>query len=205
MANIVFYKDSPETFECDIRIEGASSSNTKARLILDFADKILMFRGKIDGSKVTIPIPKLSEVNSVGGVATLEVIADGAYFESWESTFELKNKKAVAVSEVRINRDAKIIVERVSKKTEPQIRQTAPKSKLLRESCSPGSVDFVKQTFSKFSRLSAEQKVTVTRAMKQYKPPKNIVEWASKVFVDPTQPYAKYCMYELQRGFEKKR
>ncbi len=53
------FTDKPETFECDIKIEGASLSNSKARLVVETTDYSLLFNGKINSNgKSSIPIMK---------------------------------------------------------------------------------------------------------------------------------------------------
>jgi len=103
MSNIVFYKDPVDTFECDIKVDGASASNTKARLVLEFQNKSLLFNGSIHNGRVSVKIPKLSEIDEHTGNTTLEIIADQTFFEAWKSNFELKNKKNVTVNEIKIN------------------------------------------------------------------------------------------------------
>ena len=54
------FTDKAELFECDIKIEGASLSNSKARLVVETNDYSLMFNGKISSQgKCEIPIKKL--------------------------------------------------------------------------------------------------------------------------------------------------
>ena len=44
------FTDKAELFECDIKIEGASLSNSTARLVVETNDYSLMFSGKINSS-----------------------------------------------------------------------------------------------------------------------------------------------------------
>ena len=54
------FTDKAELFECDIKIEGASLANSKARLVVETNDYSLMFNGKISSQgKCEIPIRKL--------------------------------------------------------------------------------------------------------------------------------------------------
>lgn len=93
------FRDKPESFSCDISLEGASIGDTQARLILETSDWNLLFEGKIDSNgKCTIPIKKLSILNEgVTGNIRLEVIADGTVFTPWEDEFKVKTSKKVAV------------------------------------------------------------------------------------------------------------
>ena len=97
------YTDKSELFECDIKIEGASLSNSTARLVVETNDYSLMFNGKINSSgKCEIPIRKLKGLidESSNGNIRLEVIADDTYFTPWKSDFAIEASKKVTV-EVR--------------------------------------------------------------------------------------------------------
>ena len=94
------FTDKAELFECDIKIEGASLSNSKARLVVETNDYSLMFNGSItsDG-KCKIPIRKLKgliDETSKGNIR-LEVIAEDTYFTPWKSDFEIEASKKVTV------------------------------------------------------------------------------------------------------------
>jgi hypothetical protein len=93
------YKDKSENFSCDVMVEGASISDTKARLILESDDWTLMFEGDIDRSgKCNIPIRKLNILEEgVVGKIKLEVIADNTVFVPWEDDFKVKMSKKVTV------------------------------------------------------------------------------------------------------------
>jgi len=94
------FTDKAELFECDIKIEGASLSNSTARLVVETNDYSLMFNGKINNSgKCEIPIKKLKgliDENSKGNIR-LEVIAEDTYFIPWKSEFEINASKKVTV------------------------------------------------------------------------------------------------------------
>ena len=92
------FTDKAETFECDIKIEGASLTNSKARLVIETKDYSLLFHGKINSSgKCTIPVKKLKGLidESSKGDIRLEVIAEDTYFTPWESKFEIEASKKV--------------------------------------------------------------------------------------------------------------
>jgi len=94
------FTDKSELFECDIKIEGASLSNSTARLVVETNDYSLMFNGKINSSgKCEIPIKKLKGLidESSKGNIRLEVIADDTYFIPWKSEFEINASKKVTV------------------------------------------------------------------------------------------------------------
>ena len=94
------FTDKAELFECDIKIEGASLSNSKARLVVETNEYSLMFNGKINSSgKCEIPIRKLKGLidESSKGNIRLEVIAEDTYFIPWKSEFEINASKKVTV------------------------------------------------------------------------------------------------------------
>ena len=112
------FTDKSETFECDIKIDGASLSKSKSRLIVETKDYSLMFTGKIDSTgKCKIPIRKLKGLidESTKGSIKLEVIADDTFFTPWESTFEIEASKSVTV-EVKSQSNKKVLREKVQVK-----------------------------------------------------------------------------------------
>ena len=113
------FTDKPETFECDIKIEGASLSNSKARLVVETKDYSLMFNGKISSAgKCSIPIKKLKGLidESSKGDIRLEVIAEDTYFTPWESKFEIEASKKVTVEVKSQTSNKDIIKEKVQVK-----------------------------------------------------------------------------------------
>jgi len=107
------FTDKAELFECDIKIEGASLSNSKARLVVETNDYSLMFNGSINSSgKCKIPIKKLKGLidENLKGNIRLEVIAEDTYFTPWESEFEIEASKKVTV-EVKSQSNKKVIKE----------------------------------------------------------------------------------------------
>ena len=107
------FTDKSELFECDIKLEGASLSKSKARLVVETSDYSLLFKGEINSSgKCEIPIRKLKgliDENTTGNIR-LEVIAEDTYFTPWESDFEVDASKKVTV-EVKSQTTKKPIVE----------------------------------------------------------------------------------------------
>ena len=107
------FTDKSELFECDIKLEGASLSKSKARLVVETKDYSLLFKGDINSSgKCEIPIRKLKgliDENTTGNIR-LEVIAEDTYFTPWESDFEVDASKKVTV-EVKSQSTKKPIVE----------------------------------------------------------------------------------------------
>ena len=107
------FTDKSELFECDIKLEGASLSKSKARLVVETSDYSLLFKGEINSSgKCEIPIRKLKGLidESTTGNIRLEVIAEDTFFIPWESDFEVDASKKVTV-EVKSQTTKKPIVE----------------------------------------------------------------------------------------------
>ena len=107
------FTDKSELFECDIKLEGASLSKSKARLVVETSDYSLLFNGEISSKgKCEIPIRKLKgliDESTVGNIR-LEVIAEDTFFTPWESDFEVDASKKVTV-EVKSQSAKKPIVE----------------------------------------------------------------------------------------------
>ena len=107
------FTDKSELFECDIKLEGASLSKSKARLVVETQDYSLLFDGSIKSSgKCEIPIRKLKGLidEDTSGNIRLEVIAEDTLFTPWESGFEVEASKKVTV-EVKSQQIKKPIVE----------------------------------------------------------------------------------------------
>ena len=107
------FTDKSELFECDIKLEGASLSKSKARLVVETSDYSLLFKGEINSKgKCEIPIRKLKGLidESTTGNIRLEVIAEDTFFIPWESDFEVDASKKVTV-EVKSQSTKKPIVE----------------------------------------------------------------------------------------------
>ena len=119
------FTDKSELFECDIKLEGASLSKSKARLVVETSDYSLLFNGTISsGGKCEIPIRKLKGLidENTSGNIRLEVIAEDTYFTPWESDFEVDASKKVTV-EVKTQTTKKPIVEA---KVKVKVKNTKP-------------------------------------------------------------------------------
>tara|TARA_R110000782_G_scaffold35158_6_gene84140 strand:- start:489 stop:1049 length:561 start_codon:yes stop_codon:yes gene_type:complete len=119
------FTDKSELFECDIKLEGASLSKSKARLVVETSDYSLMFNGIINsGGKCEIPIRKLKGLidENTSGNIRLEVIAEDTFFTPWESDFEVDASKKVTV-EVKSQTTKKPIVEA---KVEVKVKKEKP-------------------------------------------------------------------------------
>lgn len=92
-------KDKNNEFQCEIRLEGASINNAKARLFLEADGAEYSFTGEIDGNKCTIPMGKLKKFANLleSGKIRLEVLADDTLFVPYESDYVLEAEKSVTV------------------------------------------------------------------------------------------------------------
>lgn len=93
------YRDRDETFECKVNVEGATLSNSSARLILESEVWNLVFGGKIykDG-RCIIPLKKMTVLpEGTIGKARLEIIIDDTIFVPWEDAFMVEGLKKVSV------------------------------------------------------------------------------------------------------------
>jgi len=204
MGNFVFYRDSAKTFECDIKIQGASTNSTRARLTLEFSDRTLLFNGDIRDGHVSVVVPKLPEISESAGNATLEIIADQTFFEAWKSPIQLMNKKSVFVSEVKVHDSkSKIVVENVNQDV-PRVTKTPETTGIYKGGCSVANRKFVKESFNRFESMDSGQKKIVKESLREFRAKPTIKAWAETVFTDTNTPYAKYCMYALQIGSKKR-
>jgi hypothetical protein len=94
-----FHRDVNETFECLVSIEGASSDNCIARLILKTDTWNLIFDGVIKkNGTCSVPLKKLTIFpEGTTGYAYLEIAVDDVLFIPWESPFRVTGSKKVIV------------------------------------------------------------------------------------------------------------
>ena len=120
--SIKLYTDKSELFECNVSLEGASIKDSKLRAILKFDDKNLMVEGKIKSNgKGEIVLPKLKNISQDGevGKMQLEVIAEDAYFQPYEETFQvITSKKATVEVLNKKSLKPKIVVKKITPEQE---------------------------------------------------------------------------------------
>ena len=119
------FTDKSELFECDIKLQVASLSKSKARLVVETSDYSLLFNGKISSKgKCEIPIKKLKGLinENTSGDIRLEIIAEDTFFTPWESKFEVETSKQVTV-EVKSQIEKKPILET---KVKVKVKKTKP-------------------------------------------------------------------------------
>ena len=120
--SIKLYTDKTELFECNVSLDGASIKDSKLRAILKFDDKNLMVEGKINSNgKGQIILPKLKNISQDGeiGKMQLEVIAEDAYFQPYEETFQvITSKKATVEVLNKKSLKPKIVVKKITPEQE---------------------------------------------------------------------------------------
>lgn len=119
MSKLNFFKDKGGNFKCQVLIEGANIDESFVRLCLEFDNNInLYFNGKIgrDGM-ASIPVPALKFIDSSNGKATVEVVAEGTYFQAYERKFEVTTKLSVKVNEIEQQND-----DFVTEETKPKVQ-----------------------------------------------------------------------------------
>ena len=119
-----FYRDKENIFECNVAVDGASLSDTRARLILTFENGLTtLYEGtvKVSGEcEINVPPIKEKLTESETGTAKLEVIAESTVFEPWTSDFSLTRSKNVTVE----------VVDKTKKPTKPKLTVEVKKPKV---------------------------------------------------------------------------
>ena len=104
------YTDKKEVFECKLHLEGASLSDSSARIVVESNNISFLFPCKIDkDGNCKVPIKKLKgllDENSKGKIK-LEVIAEGTLIEPWDSDFIIETSKKVRVEVKSQNKSKK--------------------------------------------------------------------------------------------------
>jgi hypothetical protein len=94
------FVDKPITFECKIELDGASLTETSARLVIERGNHHIMFEGTVNSHGVcTIPVSKMRGLldEDATGSMRLEVIAEDTFFQPWESDFHVESAKKMTV------------------------------------------------------------------------------------------------------------
>ena len=195
-----FYRDTVNTFECSVHINGTSTTQTEVRLVFEFDGRKILFDGYMDGNRAIVQIPKLLDIEDTDGYARLEVIADTTYFVPWESSFVLSDKRSVDVDDVSVARlePVSVVVEdvKLDQRSEDIVSED-------------DTVDIFVSTVSKKNRKWTETVIkryadTGEKVDVSFTPTDVVRSWASEVFVDTDSDYAIAAMVEVQRGIDKK-
>ena len=119
------YTDKGENFKCNIEVQGAKLSQTKARLVIESKGHSILFEGKVDGNgECIVPIVKLKDILEEGeqGEMRLEVIAEDTFFSPWKSEYKVKTNKKVTV-EVKESENNTLTETKVKKVTVKEVSQ----------------------------------------------------------------------------------
>ena len=122
------YLDKPEEFVCEVQVKNASLKNSVARLIVESAEGInLVFNGKIEGEKCTVPIRRLKGLldENAKGNMFLEVIVEDTYFKPWNDAFSVEEHTSVKVkvNENKQSNNKPIIEVKVPRKGKPVMNE----------------------------------------------------------------------------------
>lgn len=119
------YTDKNEEFECTLDIKNASLRDAVTRLVIESENINLVFNGKINNGKCTIPIKKLKGIldENVKGNMKLEVIVEDMYFSPWQSEFVVEEHTSVKVqvAEQKIVSKPSIQISEVKKAVETPV------------------------------------------------------------------------------------
>lgn len=157
----IFYKDKESTFKCKVEIDGASLSDSFARLVLKFNSISYLFYGKLDGSgKCKVKVPALKNCPDDDGQLILEIIADSMFFEPYTGKFHVKKSKNVTIErDIDDDEEEKII---------------KPKVSVIKEEVDNHI------TFTSFYKSFVNQKINETKNFKNYKPSEEVLNLAKK-------------------------
>jgi hypothetical protein len=154
-----FYTDKAKIFECNVSVDGAKISDTKARLVLEFGNnRNLLFHGNIksDG-KCEITVPALKEMEEGEGTAKLEIIAESTFFESWKDKFVLDTNKKVTVEMVEEDEKEVIDEEKISANVKVMTKE---------EDKEPIVEETKKDDLAEFKEFAKKNKVNLNEAVK---------------------------------------
>jgi len=121
------YTDQNNTFNCQVEIEGADSSKSHTRLIIETHEGTnLLYEGTLSSNgECDIPLNNIKKFlkENESGKLKLEVIVEDSIFTPWESDYFVKASKKVKVTEVKSN-------ENVYTQSQPKInvKVTTPKN-----------------------------------------------------------------------------
>lgn len=213
MGTMTIFKDVPWTFVAYVDIKGATTNNTKARLLIKLDRMTLLFEGIVSGNQVTVKVPKLSGIEDTSAVIALEVIADEVYFEPYTARATLDNKRAIEVQEVQVEPeqititvgDVAAIEEQPEARTvespvEDVEEKPVDRGGLYRADCKPSHKRFVKASIATYDGLNKEDKTSIRHIIRTYEPNESVNSWGLSVFNDMEEFLARYCMYALENS-----
>ena len=128
-------KDKNNEFQCEIRLEGASAKDAKARLFLEADGCEYVFSGQISNERCIIPLGKLKKYANLleSGKIRLEIIAEDTVFTPYESNYELDQEKKVTVEVIQPSQTQKKPMIEVKVNETEKKPQQLDKSRLVKE------------------------------------------------------------------------
>lgn len=183
----IFYRDKDNVFEANVKVDGASLSDTRARLILTFENGLTtLYEGKVKISgdcEIKIPAIKDKLTESETGKAVLEVIAESTVFEPWTSDFSLKRSKTVTVE----------VVDKATKPVKPRLTVEVKKQKV------DPDIDLLGKLKIRLAELSKSDLKDLLVEYKETGLSKGAEKWIAKVMPNDTSKSAKLVgkIYEL--------
>ncbi len=133
------YLDDPKSIKCKAEISGAENSTKKVRLMLETSGHCMYFNGKVsDNGDIEVPMLSLKNIfkENTKGTLMLEMVVDDTLFIPWQTEFEAKLKKKVAISEIKSHEGGK----KVSMVTTPTLRKTPEPTPIPKSTQSPKTI-----------------------------------------------------------------
>lgn len=184
----IFYSDKSKIFECVISVEGASLSNSQARLKFNFDNINYLFEGDIaSNGKCKIKVPALRNAPNAKGEISLEVIADETYFEPWTSNFNIKRSKNVTV-EIKSSSEE-------DKKPVITVKTKKVSQSLYKENISETNKKVILEIARKYKDMSKTNKSVMDMIAENHHASNPTIKDAKKIFNDITLPLSKLYMY----------
>jgi hypothetical protein len=144
-----------------------------------------LFKGKIQSNGMCeINIPKFKEEDDTGGIATLEVIAESAFFEPWHGNFVIRSRRSVQVEGVQVSTDTqkRVLIKNVGSTSNSKDHKL---------------IESILKTYNPKSKRMLDE-------LNDYEPTKKVKDWARRVFKNKVNsPQARYCMMVLEERIRK--
>ena len=136
------YNDKADDFECVLSLEGATFTNSFARLIIETESHNVSFNGSIDSDgncKVPIRNLKAAFPNETHGTIMLEIVADDTWFRPWTNEVVIKPSKKLTAEGISIGAPVKPVIKINAIKT-PEPEKTLVKETIAEE---PSEIDII--------------------------------------------------------------
>lgn len=162
------YTDKIEEFKCQLEIEGADSSNSLSRIILESEKGLnLLFNGSVKSNgECVVPIDKLKNILNENdkGTIKLEIIADDTVFTPWTSDFVVKTSKKVNIvesSNLNENKATKPVVKVIINEQKNNLDKHVSNVKKILETANSKNkkieINQILEAYSKHTSLTKEE------------------------------------------------